>query len=112
MRVQYTLYIGDEKDVVHTISLRVPENYTAFQIMQLAEIEDKKYKFDWKVMSEKMYVYKIANISNDPETGKFWLLYVRPNKEEKTLTHFAVGPDEVVLKDEQELIFWFKTASI
>ncbi|GBM63838.1 Uncharacterized protein CG3556 [Araneus ventricosus] len=44
MRVQYTLYIGDEKDVVHTISLRVPENYTAFQIMQLAEIEDKKYK--------------------------------------------------------------------
>ncbi|GBM73373.1 hypothetical protein AVEN_247308-1 [Araneus ventricosus] len=44
MRVRYTLAIGDEKDVIHTISLRVPENYTAFQTMQLAEIEDQKYK--------------------------------------------------------------------
>ncbi|XP_055936191.1 uncharacterized protein LOC129965925 [Argiope bruennichi] len=112
MRVQYTLYIGDKKDVVHTISLRVPENYTAFQIMQLAEIEDQKYKFEWKVMFGKMYVHKIANISNDPETGKFWLLYVGSNNETETLTHFATGPDNVVMKDEQELIFWFKTANI
>ncbi|GBO45939.1 hypothetical protein AVEN_149363-1 [Araneus ventricosus] len=37
MRIQYSLYIGDDKDIVHTISLRVPENITVFEIMQLAE---------------------------------------------------------------------------
>ncbi|XP_055943849.1 uncharacterized protein CG3556-like [Argiope bruennichi] len=45
MRVQYSLYIGDEKDIVHTLSLRVPENITLFEIMQLAEEADSKYKY-------------------------------------------------------------------
>ncbi|CAL1301466.1 unnamed protein product, partial [Larinioides sclopetarius] len=40
MRVRYSLYIGDEKDVIHTISLRVPENYTASEVMELAEVQD------------------------------------------------------------------------
>ncbi|GIX67074.1 uncharacterized protein CG3556 [Caerostris darwini] len=75
MRVQYSLYIGDEKDVIHTIFLRVPENYTAAEVMERAEVEDPKYKFKWKTISDKMYVYDIANVINDPEVGKFWLLY-------------------------------------
>ncbi|GIX74904.1 uncharacterized protein CG3556 [Caerostris darwini] len=44
MHVQFSLYIGDEKDVIHTIALRVPENYTAAEVMELAEVEDPKYK--------------------------------------------------------------------
>ncbi|GIY17887.1 uncharacterized protein CG3556 [Caerostris extrusa] len=44
MNVQFSLYIGDEKDVIHTIALRVPENYTAAEVMELAEVEDPKYK--------------------------------------------------------------------
>ncbi|GIY84880.1 uncharacterized protein CG3556 [Caerostris darwini] len=44
MRVQYSLYIGDEKDIIHTISLRVPENITVYEVMQLAEVADYKYK--------------------------------------------------------------------
>ncbi|GIY71540.1 hypothetical protein CDAR_427091, partial [Caerostris darwini] len=43
MRVQYSLYIGDDKDVIHTIFLRVPENYTAAEVMERAEVEDPKY---------------------------------------------------------------------
>ncbi|GIY15921.1 hypothetical protein CEXT_497441 [Caerostris extrusa] len=41
MNVQFSLYIGDE-DVIHTISLRVPENCTAAEVMELAEVEDQK----------------------------------------------------------------------
>ncbi|CAL1301900.1 unnamed protein product, partial [Larinioides sclopetarius] len=76
MRVQYSLYIGDEKDIVHSMSLRVPENITVFDIMQLADEADSKYKFQWKRMEQEVYVYEIAGIVNDLEDGLFWLLYV------------------------------------
>ncbi|GBN44943.1 hypothetical protein AVEN_247349-1 [Araneus ventricosus] len=112
MRVQYSLYIGDEKDVVHTISLRVPENYTASEVMELAEIEDTKYKFEWKTSSGKMYVYEIANVTNDPEVGKFWLLYVGAANSSEALTHLTNGPDEVIMGDGEQLVFWYKTAMI
>ncbi|GBN06165.1 Uncharacterized protein CG3556 [Araneus ventricosus] len=91
IRVQYSLYIGDEKDVIHTISLRVPENYTASEVMEMAEVEDPKYKFEWKMTSGKMYVYEIANLTNDPEVGKFWLLYVATANSSETLTHLTNG---------------------
>ncbi|PRD23254.1 UNVERIFIED_CONTAM: hypothetical protein NCL1_46899 [Trichonephila clavipes] len=45
MRVQYSLYVGDDKDFIHTMSLRVPENYTAFEVMELAQSVDPKYKY-------------------------------------------------------------------
>lgn len=45
IRVQYSLYIGDQKDVIHTISLRVPKNFTAHKVMEMAEAEDPKYKY-------------------------------------------------------------------
>ncbi|GFX05223.1 uncharacterized protein CG3556 [Trichonephila clavipes] len=44
VRVQYSLYIGDEKDIIHTISLRVPANITVYDVMKLAEVADDKYK--------------------------------------------------------------------
>ncbi|GBN61453.1 hypothetical protein AVEN_244855-1, partial [Araneus ventricosus] len=112
IRVQYSLYIGDEKDVVHTISLRVPENYTASEVMELAEVEDTKYKFEWKMTSGKMYVYEIANLTNDPEVGKFWLLYVATANSSETLTHLTNGPDEIIMGDGEHLVLWYKTATI
>ncbi|GBN06166.1 hypothetical protein AVEN_99244-1 [Araneus ventricosus] len=112
MRVQYSLYIGDEKDVIHTIFLRVPENYTASEVMELAEVEDTKYKFEWKTMSGKMYVYEIANVINDPEAGKFWLLYVGAANSSEPLIHLTNGPDEVILADGERLVLWYKTATI
>ncbi|GBN01316.1 hypothetical protein AVEN_210881-1, partial [Araneus ventricosus] len=112
MRVRYSLYIGDEKDVIHTISLRVPENYTASEVMELAEVEDPKYKFEWKMTSGKMYVYEIAKVTNDPESGKFWLLYVGSANSSEPLTHLKNGPDEVIMGDGEHLVLWYKTAAI
>ncbi|CAL1301274.1 unnamed protein product [Larinioides sclopetarius] len=112
IRVQYSLYIGEEKPVVHTIPLRVPTNYTAYQVMELAEEENPKYRFESKNTTEKMYVYKIANVKNDPEAGKFWLLYVGVANSSKPLKHLTKGPDEVILSDKDHLVFWYKTATI
>ncbi|XP_055932908.1 cobalamin binding intrinsic factor-like isoform X2 [Argiope bruennichi] len=112
IRVQYSLYIGDEKDVVHSISLRVLENCTASKVMELAGVEDQKYKFEWKMMSGKMYIYEIANIKNDPEAGKFWLLHVGVSKSSESLTHLMKGPNEIAMEDGDHLVMWYKTATI
>ncbi|KAF8763483.1 hypothetical protein HNY73_021667 [Argiope bruennichi] len=110
MRVQYSLYIGDEKDIVHTLSLRVPENITVFEIMQLAEAADSKYKFQWKQMGQKVYVYDIAGITNDFEDGLFWLLYI--GKDVDSITHHTESPDKVVVNDGAQIIMWYKKANI
>lgn len=112
MRVQYSLYVGDDKDIIHTMSLRVPENYTAFDVMELAQSVDPKYKFNWKTISGKKYVYQIAGIVNDPEVGKFWLLHLKATNNTKSFVHLTTSPDELVLKNSDHLIMWYKTASI
>ncbi|GFS59738.1 uncharacterized protein CG3556 [Nephila pilipes] len=112
MRVQYSLYVGDDKDIIHTISLRVPENYTAFEVMELAASVDPKYKFDWNTMSRKKYVYQIANIVNDPEVGKFWLLHLGAVNDTESFVHLIINLDELIMEDEDHLIMWYKTASI
>ncbi|GFY44187.1 uncharacterized protein CG3556 [Trichonephila inaurata madagascariensis] len=110
MRVQYSLYIGDEKDIIHTISLRVPGNITVYDVMKLAEVADDKYKFEWKQMKEKIYVYNIAGIINDFENGQFWLLYL--GKDVESITHSNKSPDKVILQDGAQLIMWYKKAHI
>ncbi|GFT71818.1 uncharacterized protein CG3556 [Nephila pilipes] len=110
MRVQYSLYIGDEKDIIHTISLRVPENITVYDIMKLAEVADTKYKFEWKQMSEKLYIYDIANITNDFENGQFWLMYL--GKDVESITHSTKSPDKVIVRNGAHVIMWYKKAHI
>ncbi|GFT71816.1 uncharacterized protein CG3556 [Nephila pilipes] len=112
MRVQYSLYIGDNKKVIHTVSVQVPENSTASDTMEFAASIYPKYKFDRKIISGKMYVYKIAAIMNDPEVGKFWLLYIGANNNTEHLTHFFTSPDELILNEGEHLVMWYRSASI
>ncbi|GIY94161.1 uncharacterized protein CG3556 [Caerostris extrusa] len=113
IRVKYSLYIGDEREVIYSISLRVPKNYTAYDVMKLAAEEDSKYRFEMKKTSGQMYIYEIAKITNDPEDGKFWLLYVQSSNNTESLEHLSTtSPEEIVMNEGDELIFWYKTASI
>ncbi|GIX77819.1 uncharacterized protein CG3556, partial [Caerostris extrusa] len=112
VRLQYSLYIGDNKNVVHTIYLKVPDNSTAAEVMKLAEVEDPKYKCKQENMSGKTYVYEIANIANDPENGKFWLLYVGESNKTESLHHTNLSPEKLTLSNGQHLVFWYKTASL
>nr|XP_042910378.1 uncharacterized protein CG3556 [Parasteatoda tepidariorum] len=110
MRVRYSLYVGDEKDVIHTISLRVPENYTAYEVMKLAETEDPKYTFIYKKISGVMYVYQIDKTINDPERGFFWTLYQGQENTNATLNHYNLSPDQLVMQDKEHLVMWYKKA--
>ncbi|GFX05271.1 uncharacterized protein TNCV_4175141 [Trichonephila clavipes] len=102
MRVQYSLYVGDDKDVIHTMSLIVPENFTAFEVMELAQSVDAKYEFNWKEIFGKKYVYEIAGIVNDPEAGKFWLLHLSENNNMESFIHLIKRRLGAWLKDSCE----------
>ncbi|XP_035232065.1 cobalamin binding intrinsic factor-like [Stegodyphus dumicola] len=67
MRVQYSLYVGDEKDIIYTLSLRIPANITVYEIMEIAEAADDKYNFKSKRVAGKMYVYEIAELLTIPK---------------------------------------------
>ncbi|CAL1292799.1 unnamed protein product [Larinioides sclopetarius] len=110
IRVQYSLNIGDEKDIVHTISFRVPQNITVFEVMQLAQDADAKYKFQKTQIGEKLYIYDIAGVTNDFEDGKFWFLYVGEDAE--SVIHTNESSDKITLQDGAHLVMWYKKANI
>ncbi|GIY28435.1 uncharacterized protein CG3556, partial [Caerostris darwini] len=88
------------------------DNSTAAEVMKLAEVEDPKYKCKQENMSGKTYVYEIANIANDPENGKFWLLYVGESNQTESLHRTNLNPEKLTLSNGQHLVFWYKTASL
>ncbi|XP_042913380.1 uncharacterized protein [Parasteatoda tepidariorum] len=111
IQIQYSLFVGDEKDIIHTIHLKVPSTFTAFQVMQSAEVEDPKYKFQWKKVFDKIDVYKVAQISNDPEIGKFWLLFHGTGKTD-VLNHSFTSPDKLKLEEGSHLVLWYKSVDV
>ncbi|XP_015916023.2 uncharacterized protein CG3556 isoform X2 [Parasteatoda tepidariorum] len=110
--VRYSLFIGDKKELIRTITFQIPDNFTAYQVMLMAEVQDLKYKFLWKSVSGKMYVQEISQIPNNPENGKFWLLYLGSNSRKPLIPYFNKGPDEVKLMHGDHLIMWYKTIEI
>ncbi|XP_042911247.1 uncharacterized protein CG3556 [Parasteatoda tepidariorum] len=104
MRIQYSLYMGDKKDVIHTISLLAPVNCTAYNVMELAASKD--YKFTFK--SRNMYVYQIDEVTNDSEAGLFWFCY--NGNASHSISRCIKGLDQVVMQDEEHLVMWYKKA--
>ncbi|GIX87121.1 uncharacterized protein CG3556 [Caerostris darwini] len=89
VRLQYSLYIGDNKNVVHTIYLKVPDNSTAAEVMKLAEVEDPKYKCKQENMSGR-----------------------RESNQTESLHRTNLSPEKLTLSNGQHLVFWYKTASL
>lgn len=111
VHVRFSLYIGDHKDVIHTLYLRVPDNSTVYDVMKRAQIADPKYKFSYHKSIGHVYIYEIAGISNDMEVGKFWLFFTTSNNQ-TYLEHETMSPDQIMIEDKEHLIMWYKTANI
>lgn len=109
--LQYSLYIGNEKDVVHSLSLRVPANITVFDVMRLAAEADAKYKFEYKTTDGNIYVFSVASIANDPETGVFWLLYLSNKKDTNPILN-TQSPDKIIVKGGEHIVMYYRTAEI
>ncbi|XP_067138399.1 uncharacterized protein CG3556-like isoform X2 [Centruroides vittatus] len=84
-RIRYSVWIGDEGSITHSIHLLVPNSITLFEIMQVAQDLDKSFKFKWNYLNGKRHVYCINNIINNAENEKYWVPYKRRN-DQKMLT--------------------------
>ncbi|GIY81659.1 uncharacterized protein CG3556 [Caerostris extrusa] len=111
MKIRYYFYIGDKKDQVHLLELKAPSNITVLDAMRLAVDADSKYRFLGKRIKEKFYIHELFGIANDPEDGKFWLLYVSNGNSPLEIITKKV-PRRVYLKNDDQIVMWYKTAQI
>ncbi|KAG8192146.1 hypothetical protein JTE90_027789 [Oedothorax gibbosus] len=109
MQVKYSLFYGDKKHVIQSMYLGVPENSTAYYIMEQAEIDNPKYyTFERKNITGSINVFEMSGIPNDPENGNYWMMFVSPPKRPEIITYTDKSPDDLIMKDAQHLVMWYK----
>ncbi|XP_023233388.1 uncharacterized protein CG3556-like isoform X2 [Centruroides sculpturatus] len=106
-RISYSVWIGDEGSITHSIHLLVPNSITLYEIMQVAQDLDKSFKFKWNYLNGKRHVYCINSIINNPENEKYWVLYKRRNNQ-KLLT-ISEDINRVYATEGDDFIFWYQT---
>ncbi|XP_042910610.1 uncharacterized protein CG3556 [Parasteatoda tepidariorum] len=112
IQVQYSLFIGGNKDVIHTIILKVPKYFTAFDVMKFAALKDKKYKFKYETVSGELDIYELADIQNNPEDGKFWLFYKKKAAAGNAFEQEEEGPEKITLSEGDHIAMWYKRYSM
>lgn len=108
MKIKYSLYIDDQIYISHSLYLRMAENSSAYDVMKVAQVADPKYKFLHTDTSGHIYVYEIADITNDLEAGKFWQLYIGYSGIKGRLEHSTESLDKLILREGQHLVMWYR----
>ncbi|XP_054715451.1 uncharacterized protein CG3556-like [Uloborus diversus] len=110
--VQYSLWIGDKKDLQRSLKVRVPVNTSFYGVMEKSAQLDDRYRFEFNIKDGKPYIYSLSNIQDDPENERFWFPYtfVRINGTTQ-LVPIQSSPVDVVPSNNQHVIYWYKTAS-
>lgn len=108
--VRYSLWIGDNKALGTTLSLKVPVNSSFYRVMELAAKIDHRFKFKYNVRNGKPYVYSLWNRQDDPEYSMFWIPYTVSDEED--MVSITKSPSEVIPNDKQHLAFWYKSQNI
>ncbi|GFT87795.1 uncharacterized protein NPIL_27041 [Nephila pilipes] len=109
--IQFSLWIGNNRTIERTLTLNVPANISFYRIMEFAANVDKKYRFEYNVRNGKPYIYSISEMQEDPENGMMWLLFTTTSDSEGDVTQIMKSPADVVPKNKQHLVFWYKSAA-
>lgn len=104
-RVSYFIFVGKDKDIVFSLSLRVPINTTFYDIMRLAAELDNKFRFQYIDYTWGKYVYSIFGIVNHPEERNYWQLY----KISQNTTFLQPPPDKVIPEEDEMFVYWYKS---
>lgn len=107
-RIEYSIWIGNEKDMKRNLVLRVPENMSFYGIMEIAAEIDSRYSFEYVVKDRKPYVNSISELQDSPENGKFWFLYTLKDEQAEPSQD---SPADVIPKDHDHFIMWYRSGS-
>ncbi|UYV68189.1 hypothetical protein LAZ67_5003313 [Cordylochernes scorpioides] len=93
--VTCSLWVGSSKDVIRTLSLRVPSNSTFYDFMLLASAEDPCFEIKC-VRPNGSHIYSICERSNSMETLEYWQLFQEHNG---TITALNEDISKITVKD-------------
>ncbi|GFU39184.1 uncharacterized protein NPIL_260301 [Nephila pilipes] len=106
--VQYSIWIGDRKDLVRIWQLKMLQNHTIYDVLETVARIDNRQKVAYCVVDDKPYVTSLGGLEDDPETGTFWFVYLRSLNSEGKLELVEQSPVDVKLGPNQEIILWYK----
>ena len=93
------------------VHLVVPENTTAYEILELASKNNSAYKFEfWKYSFGRM-ITSINGVKQDSNSGSYWLLYEKEQKEGSEEKMARYGVDLFIPKNNTCIIFKYEGCS-
>ncbi|CAL1300609.1 unnamed protein product [Larinioides sclopetarius] len=106
--VQYSVWMGDEINLVRTWRLKIRVNSTIYDAIETVAKIDKRQKVEYNVVDGKPYVAALNEKEDDPELGMFWFVYLKTLNSDKDPKVVSKSPVDVKLKPNQEIILWYK----
>ncbi|CAL1299614.1 unnamed protein product [Larinioides sclopetarius] len=106
--IQLSVWIGNNRTVERTLTLRVPANISFERLMELEE-KLGRFRFVFSMRDGKPYIYSIYGMQNDAEEGMYWFLFLRSKGNEEHLEQ--ISPADLIPENNQHLIFWYKCGS-
>ncbi|XP_054725003.1 cobalamin binding intrinsic factor-like [Uloborus diversus] len=124
INVHYSLWIGGEKNEIHTITLAMPRRSNFLQVMEAAEKINPRYKHEILKTPRGNVVHSIAGRVADMGKNTYWTLYkkvplpFRPQLANVTATiarlkllgakRWNRDISKLQPKDNEHLAFWYK----
>lgn len=109
-RVHYSVWIGEEASIEHSIHLLVPENNTLLQIMEAVQKLDSSFRFIWSHINDDINVYSISGTFNNPENREYWSLFRENNYNKKE--QVSKGINKLYATEGDHFIFWYKKITV
>ncbi|GBN43191.1 hypothetical protein AVEN_66997-1 [Araneus ventricosus] len=76
--VQYSVFMGEEINLVRTWRLKILVNSTIYDAIETVAKIDNGQKVEYNVVDRKPYVAALNGKEDDPEMGMFWFVYLKP----------------------------------
>ncbi|XP_035225444.1 uncharacterized protein CG3556-like [Stegodyphus dumicola] len=107
--IQYSYWIGENRDVERNLKLRVPTNISLYTIMEMAAEVDSRFSFQYNVKKGKPYIFSLYDFQDDPENEKYWFpLFVKKENDEIKYLPITKSPADVIPQNHDHFVMWYK----
>ena len=80
-RIQYGVDLGPDRTPPHSLTLKIPEGCTVFNLIQIAQENSPRHSFKYRTFPDiGAEVTTIDDIDEDPFHGIYWFFYSPWNK--------------------------------
>ncbi|GFY72798.1 low-density lipoprotein receptor-related protein 2 [Trichonephila inaurata madagascariensis] len=106
--VQYSIWIGDRKELGKIWKLKMSQNHTIYDVLETVARIDNRQRVKYNIVEGKPYVASLGEIEDDPETGTFWFIYLRALNSDDKPKLMEQSPVDLKIRPNQEIILWYK----